>query len=69
MTDSGSNERGTFLRKTELDTVYNLQAVDDEFSGLIYDENTELVDVYCGKSAATAAVASALAAMCALLAM
>lgn len=69
MTDTGSNERGTYLRKNFAGRAYDLYGVDVEYSKHVFNYNHEVFDIYCGKSSAATAVASVLFTMCAFLAL
>ena len=49
--------------------MYDISPVEDMLSKHIYNVNSEVFDVYCGKSSAATAVASVFAAVCAFLAL
>lgn len=69
VTDTGSNERGTYLRKNFVNGFNRLTPVDSKYSKHVTNENSEVVDVYCGKSSAASAVALVFIAVCVLLAL
>jgi len=57
------------LRKNFIGRINDISPVDDMLSKHIFNENSELFDIYCGKSSAATAVASVFAAVCAFLAL
>jgi len=60
---------GSHLRKNFVNGNYMFMPVSETFSKNFYNTQTDLVDVYCGKSSAATAVASVLAACLAFLAL